>query len=642
MTLLFFVSLIGLSLLIAIGLFFGGDAPASHSNPEAVIEPAKASLARAFAQEDLIEGWIAVDFVDGTSKARFDELEKTWGIDVEFNSVASHVISLTIGKVGAQTPEALDALLAEIRAHPEVEHAEPLFRYAANFAPNDPLFDRQWNFEMVGLRQAWDVSRGKGVTVAVIDTGIAFEDRGEFRALPDLKGARFAPGYDFVNDDEHANDDHGHGSHVAGTIAQRTDNGEGVAGIAFEATLMPLKVLDANGMGNSVDIAEAIRWATDHGARVLNLSLGGGAYSQIMSDAVAYAAGKGALVVCAAGNAGRPKVEYPAAYPGALAVSAVGPSGKLAGYSSFGPEVALAAPGGDIRASGVVEHGILQNTIKPEAVGESHYAYFQGTSMAAPHVAGVAALLFAAGASDARAVRQALLQGAQSPERLVDRQMTTPLLASAQSSSSNEPIEASSASTLSAGRDIRYGHGILDAVGALEALGVPLSRSLPARVAALLLALALLVFARLTISKAAREAHPIGLTCLTGVLIASLGLFFLPWIGASGSLSRLALPMVRWPSPLMGSVGMSALFASALVPFILGFLTHAGNCPSLRKGVIGLALGFSGALLIEFFSGAKLALLPWAPLSALWFLVNAALAFLLARALMLTPEGGRR
>src|SRR5919106_1002449 len=122
---------------------------------------------------------------------------------------------------------------------------------------------------------AWDRSRGKGVIVAVLDTGIAWEDSGEFVRVPDLKGARFAKGYDFVNDDEGAHDDHGHGTHVAGTVAQVTHNREGVAGVAFEATLMPVKVLDHFGRGTAADISDAIRWAADHGAKVLNLSLGG-------------------------------------------------------------------------------------------------------------------------------------------------------------------------------------------------------------------------------------------------------------------------------------------------------------------------------------------------------------------------------
>ncbi len=644
-TVIFFASLTALALSFVASLLFGSGAP------EADLEPAQAAIDRAFSQEDLVAGWIAVDFADGVDKARYDEIEKSWGIDVEFNSAASARTALTIGRVPVDTPEALDALLARIRAHPEVEHAEPLFRYAASFVPDDPLFEKQWNFEMIGLSSAWDVTRGKGVTVAVIDTGIAYEDRDEFRAVPDLKGARFAAGYDFVNDDDHANDDHGHGTHVAGTIAQRTDNGEGVAGVAFEATLMPIKVLDMNGMGNSADIAEAIRWAADHGARVLNLSLGGGGYSKIMADAVAYAANKGAVVVCAAGNGGRARVEYPAAYPGALAVSAIGPSGRLASYSSYGPQVALSAPGGDIRASGVAEHGILQNTIRREAVGQSHYAFYQGTSMATPHVAGVAALLFAAGAPDANAVRQALFQGAKKPRGgIFDAAPRVAQVSSTTHASADDASDTqnSASGAFAGGRSLRHGHGTLDAIGALKALGIPVDRSPAFRLAALVLALALLFLARLTLSPDRRRARTVGLTILFGAAIASLGLFFMPWIGCP---SRLAMPMVRWPVPLVGGAGMNAVFGSALIPFVLGFFTHAGRCRLGRELAIGLSLGFAAALLVEAFSGATIALLPFATLStgwiaatisAVWLLANACLSFLLARALMGVSEGGRR
>jgi serine protease len=273
------------------------------------------------------------------------------------------------------------------------------------------------------------------VVVAVIDTGIAYEDRGGFVQVPDLAGARFVAGYDFVHDTEHPNDDNGHGTHVAGTIAQRTNNGVGVAGVAFEARLMPLKVLDRSGMGNSADIADAIRWAADHGARVLNLSLGGPGYSGVMERAVAYARSKGAVVVCAAGNAGTGQVSYPAAYAGAVAVGAVGPDGQLAPYSSWGEALDLVAPGGNTKLG--PGNGILQATIDRTNFRRPLLAEYQGTSMATPHVAGVAALLFAAGAKTPDAVEKALFKGAASEGAW------TP----------------------------RAGHGRLDAVGALDALG---------------------------------------------------------------------------------------------------------------------------------------------------------------------------
>src|SRR5262249_2506857 len=156
----------------------------------------------------------------------------------------------------------VDAALARVKGDPEVEVAEPLVEFQAlDFTPNDPEYSKQWNMRMIHMPEAWDISRGKGVVVAVIDTGIAYEDRGALVTVLDLNGTRFVDAYDFVTDTTHPNDDNGHGTHVAGTIAQATNNGVGVAGVAFEAKLMPLKVLDASGIGTSADIADAIRWA---------------------------------------------------------------------------------------------------------------------------------------------------------------------------------------------------------------------------------------------------------------------------------------------------------------------------------------------------------------------------------------------
>src|SRR5205085_802609 len=231
---------------------------------------------------------------------------------------------------------------------------------------------------------------------------------------------RLVKGWNFVGHNDDAHDDHAHGTHVAGTIAQSTGNGKGVAGMAPAARLMPVKVLSAFGSGTSHDIAEGIRWAVDHGARVLNLSLGGGARSLAMESAVAYARRRGAVVICAAGNNGSRGVSYPAAYPGSFAVSAVGPQGRLAPYSSFGPQIAIAAPGGD-KSQGE-ESGVLQQTLAEGSTTEAAYRWFQGTSMATPHVAGAAALVMSLGVSSPGAV-EGLLQSSssQAPEVASDK-----------------------------------------------------------------------------------------------------------------------------------------------------------------------------------------------------------------------------
>jgi len=283
-------------------------------------------------------------------------------------------------------------------------------------SPNDPRYAEQWNFQMVGAEAAWKRSRGTGVVVAVIDTGVSGSTSGKGQACRDFGLTNFTAGYDFVNRDTDPYDDHGHGTHVAGTIAEATNNSEGVAGLAYGATIMPLKVLSASGSGTSADIADAIRWAADKGANVINMSLGSPFPDAVIRSACTYASKKGVVIVAAAGNSGKQGVGYPAAYSECIAVSSVGPSGKLAGYSSWGKQVALAAPGGDIGGYSDRDEsaGILQNTNLPAEFGgqgDGYYA-FQGTSMASPHVAAAAALVMSQGIKDPIKVRKALTESA--------------------------------------------------------------------------------------------------------------------------------------------------------------------------------------------------------------------------------------
>ncbi len=560
----------------------------------AIPAPAAASAA--------VPGAVVVDFRDGTTPAQFDGWEKDWGIDLEFNSVEGAESGITLATGVAD----VEAALLRIRQHAEVEAAEPLFTYQASFVPNDPDYGKQWNLQLINAPDAWDRSRGKGVVVAVLDTGIAYENKDDFIQVPDLEGATFAKGYDFVNDREGAWDDHGHGTHVAGTIAQVTHNGQGVAGVAFEATLMPVKVLDAFGRGTSSDIADAIRWAADNGAKVINLSLGGGARSEVMARAVEYARKKGATVVAAAGNTGLSRVEYPAAYPGAVAVSAVGPSGKLASYSSWGAELDLAAPGGDKRAR--PEDGVLQNTIDPRDPSKSIYAYYQGTSMAAPHVSGVAALLYAAGATGPDQVERALFEGARKSE--------------GQDAWSN-----------------KYGHGLLDAKGALAALGGrPGVNWSP-----LYWALVLLVGVLLSIGRRHRPAYLNVLftpTFLIPLLLATVGVFVVRLFpgataeGANALADAVSLPIPDWERIIFGRGKLAnPLFYSALIPMVASIFAIKAN--SLRPLIAGLSLGFGGFLAYAAWSKAPgLAYLPFEFLALPWLLVNAAVCLLISRAML--------
>jgi serine protease len=262
--------------------------------------------------------------------------------------------------------------------------------------PNDPLYQdgKQWNMEMIGIEKAWKVSKGKGAVIAVLDTGIS-NGKGKYLRVPDLEQTCMVEGYNFIDDDKDPYDWHGHGTHVGGTIAQSTHNGIGVVGIAYKGCLMPVKVLSDEGWGTNTDIAEAIVWATDQGAHVINMSLGGGAHSQVIADALKYAVENNVFVACAAGNSGRAVIEYPAAMSGCYAISSVGKSGKLAFYSSYGDNgdgIFVTAPGGDQRADGQ-EGGVWQDTILAGDPNKHGYFPFQGTSMATPHVAGVAGLV---------------------------------------------------------------------------------------------------------------------------------------------------------------------------------------------------------------------------------------------------------
>lgn len=547
-----------------------------------------------------VDGAIVVDFKDGTTPEQFDAWEREWGVDLEFNSAEGVRTGITLA-VGVEDEA---SVLARIRQNPAVESAEQLVRYEASYTPNDPDYGRQWNMTQIGMPTAWDKSRGKGVIVAVLDTGIAYEDYQEFKQVPDLKGAKFATGYDFVNDDEHANDDHGHGTHVAGTIAQVTNNKTGVAGVAFEATLMPVKVLNHFGSGTSSDIAEAIRFAADKGAQVINLSLGGGGFSKTMADAVEYARKKGAVVVCAAGNSGAGRVEYPAAYPGSVAVAAVGPDGTKAPYSSWGKELDIAAPGGDKRKG--EQYGVLQNTIDPRDPSKSVYAYYQGTSMATPHVSGVAALLFAAGARSPEDVEKGLYAGAS---RVAGQDWSD-----------------------------HYGHGVLNAQKSLELMGSGMGG---VNWNPLFLAAGLLAFVLLTLGPRNRPGY-FNIFFKPGFLIAlvlsTVGFFLGRIINGEGAVNQ-ALDTVAFPLPDLDRIifGRGKLanpvFYSALIPILAAFLGMKWK--SFRPVIAGLAIGFAGFLGYAAFAHAPaLAWMPFTFLALPWLVLNTVICLFVARAML--------
>jgi serine protease len=485
-----------------------------------------------------------------------------------------------------------------------IEFVEPNYVYKAFFAgPNDPDFAKQWNLKNIHAEEAWKVSRGKGITVAVIDTGVT--------QVKDLSDTKFVPGYDFVNNREQADDDNGHGTHVAGTIAQSTNNRYGVAGVAYEAKIMPLKVLSAQGGGTTADIAEAIRFAANNGADVINMSLGGGGESRLMQEAIDYAHGKGVMIIAAAGNEGQNAASYPARYHHVMGVSAINMQNSKAPYSNYGAGVDIAAPGGDTAKGD--DGGILQETID-RRTKSSIFKAFQGTSMAAPHVAGVAAAVKALGVKDPDQVWAILQKSAMSVSGDSNNYFGAGRLDAAaavklaQKGKGLWPF-ASSASNPSNSR-IWYNWRAIP----WKNIGVRWSAVLG-----------------LTwiISKAANHYRLNGNYWL-GALLGSVGLFLLP------PLYLFDLP--HWPLnvlgsslPELGSIGhmaqLSPITASALIPF--GMLAALLSHPRLGWVTVGASVGVAAILAVSIFMQPALMWLGSGFWAQLFLAVNAALSLLI-------------
>ena len=279
----------------------------------------------------------------------------------------------------------VDQVLAELRTDPAVEYAEPSYRLqvlnegsVTAVGVNDPLTAGQYSLDRMRIRDAWSIETGGSGLVAVLDTGVQGDH-------PDLTG-RVMPGYDFVNDDSNAADDNGHGTWVAGIIAANANDGYGVAGISWTDKILPVKIMDENGTGNTSDLIAGIRWSADQGATVINMSVGGFPYSQAVQDAVNYAWNKGAVLVGAAGNNNREESFYPASLVNVVSVSASQSDDEFSHWSSYGAAVDVSAPGSAVQTTNCVA------SICPNPEWGSH-TYISGTSFATPNVAGVIALI---------------------------------------------------------------------------------------------------------------------------------------------------------------------------------------------------------------------------------------------------------
>ncbi len=297
------------------------------------------------------------------------------GIDVE----AIEVEALK----GTANAAASDAVLQALRGNPNVEFVEPNYLRTIAMTPNDPLLSQQWAWDRIDAFEAWDLVQGSASTViAIVDSGVD-------RTHPDLD-AKIVAGYDFVEKDTEPDDGHGHGTHVAGTAAAETSNGVGIAGMCPGCSLMPVRALGNNGSGKVSDVISGIDYAVANGAKVINLSLTSAAFSESEEEAIDRAWNRGVFVACAAGNASTSKPTYPAALPSCFSVASTDPPDVRSSFSNYGSWVDVAAPGRGIYSSWI---GGVYNTIS-------------GTSMATPHVAGLAGLLASQGHNNAEIGRR--------------------------------------------------------------------------------------------------------------------------------------------------------------------------------------------------------------------------------------------
>jgi serine protease len=327
----------------------------------------------------------------------------------------------------------VQAALARLRGRRGLLWAKPDYvahEAATGFIPDDPGISHtagdwralQWNFDGpfgVGAPEAWanliadSAPGGRGVVVAVLDTGVAYENRGRFLRSPDFEASQFVKGYDFIANNPYPDDRNGHGTFVAGTIAEATNNGRGLTGLAYGVKLMPVRVLDASGEGDASTIAKGVRFAVQHGAKVINLSLefsGEVTAADVpeLVSAMNYAHEHGVVIVAAAGNEGSTNIPYPARDRFAIAVGATTEHGCIADYSNYGRGVDMVAPGGgadadlpgdpDCRPDGPPGRDVYQETFtgtSPRIFGFPEG--YEGTSMASPVVAATAALVIASG-----------------------------------------------------------------------------------------------------------------------------------------------------------------------------------------------------------------------------------------------------
>jgi serine protease len=402
------------------------------------------TLDREFPDPEFVPGELLVKFNGGTAPGAVGRALAEEGANLREQVTPDGLV-----RVGVGGSLRLEDAIARWSRRTDVEYAAPNLIAHAFLIPNDTTITvtgYDWNLRQIDAYSAWDIVQGDPrIVLAIVDTGIAFEDHTipsyerafvqpeatSYRQSPDLPGP-FLPGWDFVNNDAHPNDDRGHGTTMATIAAGAANNIAGSAGIAFGVTILPIKVLDFEGQGAEDDIIQGIRLAADQGADVINLSLGyapvsyfrdrlGYSQQDIMRmfnplrDAVIYARAKGSIVVAAAGNYGADEVSLPAGFPGVIAVGATAPDGGRASYSSWGPGLDFMAPGGEpetyrnedyVWALGIKPHHARGSTLANPEVFDVFNGF--GTSDAAAHVSGAVALMRSLGIKSQGAIEQTL------------------------------------------------------------------------------------------------------------------------------------------------------------------------------------------------------------------------------------------
>lgn len=514
-------------------------------------------------------GVLVIDLKDDTDIAAF---EQRTGLDVDYSSSVSQDEALVRVKV----PD-LAAALAKVKADPAVEVAEPVVEMRMSGFPNDPLYPKQWNMTTIDAMAGWKAGGGRGVTVAVLDTGVS--------PVTDLGEGLLKGGMSFVDGVKSFADGNGHGTHVAGTIAQATNNGEGVVGVAPNVTIVPFKVLGDSGGGASDRIAAAIDEAADRGVDIINMSLGG-PHSEVMAKASAEAARRGVLVVAAAGNSGRKGLGCPASTNEVIAVGSTGPGDVKAPYSTFGPGLEIAAPGGDTRKEG---GGILQSTV--DGQGGSAYKAFQGTSMASPHVAGALAILLGRGVAP-KAATHVLYETAKDLG--------------------------------GQGYDENFGHGRID-------VGAAVHQVVWVRGAERFgLAIGFSIMLVLLVGFGSKEMVGIG----TVAALTAGGAFFLTPLGPGSVVHWLSLDLMRWPALFDPGWVHNPVWSSAL--FGLGVMFFLGLFKRTNLLATGICIGL-GTTLIAGGVNQSLAAFDTALLNR-WWCVGNGVVLLLAGAVLLTAR----